>query len=72
MHYNVNFDQHDIITAIHFEGGYTITMHDEVRVDENTYEITGVRDIIKMVTEPCEPTFYHPFDLEVRFDVVKK
>lgn len=79
LHYTVDFDQHDIITAIHFEGGISINMDEPVHIGNDTYMIEGVRDIIKIDATDTSNVAeillsLHPFNMEVRFDafVLKK
>lgn len=72
LHYNVEFDQHDIITHIHFEGGPSFEMGHMFDVDECLFQITGVRDIRKIDTSVNSlGLFHYPFDIEVLFDVQK-
>lgn len=72
LHYNVEFDQHDIITHIHFEGGPSFEMDDMLEIDGDLFQIYGVRDIRKTYVDVnATGQFHYPFDIEVFFDVKK-
>lgn len=73
LHYNVHFDQHEIIESIEFEGGLTLSMDELVVVDSVVYHIIGVRDIVKISSEGDSNVllWHHPFDLEVRLEAQK-
>ena len=69
-HYNVQFDQHENIESLDFEGGFTLKLDELVVVDGVVYQIESVRDIIKILVEDGSNVM-HPFDLEVRLEATR-
>lgn len=71
LHYHVEFDQHENIISIDFEGGPCMSMDELVVVEGNVYRVMGVRDIIKMDLDSEFHRYHRPYDMEVRFEAVR-